>query len=407
MRPYLKTHYLFNNLTGFIFATMKYFCSILCLFIVWMIPLRADAQKQLPDFSVKTLSGNKIQVSWNNPYPNCIQLAVQRSVDSVRNFRTIFSSQSPELISNGFVDAKPLPGNRSYYRIFYVLQGGAWFYTNSQSVLVSPSAFRQDIQSQSNGGKTIPISANAGNKEISLFIRNMLAYRFTRQEYQAFRDSINHQTNDGLRRLNQNSILLRTEKPRPGRERVQVYLQDLSIRSFSVNEYHRFRDSIQKGSMDTLYTIDPWHIQLRPYRLKLNEIVSVYRNDSLLVKLESRKYREFRDSINAKTKDTLVLVTVDRAEIHVYIPVYVWRPSPYIFTNANGYVTILLPNVKQHRYQVIFFEEDGKEIFRIKSVHEPELILDKTDFMHAGWFNFELYEDDKLKEKNKFQLTRN
>lgn len=377
-----------------------------------MNPLQLYAQKQLPDFTVMELSRNKIQVSWNNPFPNCIQLAIQRSTDSSRNFRTIFSSQSPELASNGFVDTKPIAGYRNYYRIFYVLQGGNWFFTKSQFVQLIPLPLQQNKLSTENTDqpaviKIIPPTTSNEKKEISLFIKKNLAYRFTAQEYQSFRDSINHQTNDGLSRLGKNSILLRAERPRSGKERFQVYFRDLTNISFDKNEYLKFKDSIQKGSMDTLFYIDPWHIQLRQFRLRPNEIVKIYRNDSLLLELATVKYRKFKDSISTRTKDTLFLTSFDRAEIHPYKPIYVWRPSPYVFTNMNGYVTILLPKVKQHHYQVIFFEADGTEIFRIKSVHEPELILDKTDFMHAGWFSFELYEDDKLKEKNKFQLTRN
>jgi hypothetical protein len=412
MLPYPPGHYLFNNQTAFIFVIMKYICSLFCLFAICLNPLQLCAQKQLPDFTVVELSRNKIQVSWNNPFPDCIQLAVQRSTDSSRNFRTLFSSQSPELVSNGFVDTKPIAGVRNYYRIFYVRKGGNWFFTPSRYVQLVPLPLQENKPTEETkvpptNPKENPPSAVNAKKEISLFIKKVLAYRFTAAEYQAFRDSINHQTNDGLSRIGKNSILLRAERPRTGKERFLIYFRDLTSLDLSKNEYQKFRDSIQKGSMDTLYNLDPWHFQLRPYRLKPNEIVKIYRNDTLLRELTAGKYRKFRDSISTRTKDTLFLTDFDKAEIHPYKPVYVWKPSPYVFTNNNGYVTILLPKVKQHRYQVIFFEADGTEIFRIKSVHEPELILDKTDFMHAGWFHFELYEDDKLKEKNKFQLTRN
>lgn len=389
---------------------MKYLCSLFCLFAICLNPMQLHAQKQLPDFTVMELSRNKIQVSWTNHYPNCIQLAVQRSTDSSRNFRTLFSSQSPELALNGFVDTKPIPGVRNYYRIFYVLQGGSWFFTQSRFVQLVPLPIQENKLSGDNLSNVYygnPSSTGNARKEISLYIKKVLAYRFTTQEYQAFRDSINHQTNDGLSRIGKNSILLRTEQPRSGKERFIIYFRDLSSLSLNRNEYLSFKDSIQKGSLDTLFKIDPWHIQLRQYRLKTDEIVKIYRNDSLLMELTADRYRRFRDSISTRTRDTLFLTGFDKAEIRPYKPVYVWKPSPYVFTNTNGYVTILLPNVKQHRYKVIFFEADGTEIFRIKSVHEQELILDKTDFMHAGWFHFELYEDDKLKEKNKFQLTRN
>ncbi len=87
-----------------------------------------------------------------------------------------------------------------------------------------------------------------------------------------------------------------------------------------------------------------------------------------------------------------------------YIPKYVWKASIYIYTDANGYVTIALPLSKLHVYHIIFYDESGTELFQIKHVKDEKLVLDKTNFLHAGWFNFELYEDDKLKEKSRFYL---
>ncbi|HRI22238.1 MAG TPA: hypothetical protein PLA68_14855, partial [Panacibacter sp.] len=57
-------------------------------------------------------------------------------------------------------------------------------------------------------------------------------------------------------------------------------------------------------------------------------------------------------------------------------------------------------------YKVIFFENDGKKLFTVNHITETELVIDKTNFMHAGWFKFELYEDEKLKERNKILLQR-
>jgi len=34
------------------------------------------------------------------------------------------------------------------------------------------------------------------------------------------------------------------------------------------------------------------------------------------------------------------------------------------------------------------------------------LTLDKSNFIHAGWFKFELYEDGQLKEKNKLLIPK-
>jgi hypothetical protein len=34
------------------------------------------------------------------------------------------------------------------------------------------------------------------------------------------------------------------------------------------------------------------------------------------------------------------------------------------------------------------------------------VILEKSNFPKVGWYNFELFEDDKLKEKNKFLVDK-
>ena len=91
------------------------------------------AQQNLPQFSVIHLSKGNNKISWNNPHKNCIQLAVQRSTDSLINFKTILSAQSPQLEENGFIDNKAPEEGRLYYRIFYTLKGGAFYFTKTLS----------------------------------------------------------------------------------------------------------------------------------------------------------------------------------------------------------------------------------------------------------------------------------
>jgi hypothetical protein len=42
----------------------------------------------------------------------------------------------------------------------------------------------------------------------------------------------------------------------------------------------------------------------------------------------------------------------------------------------------------------------------IKKITEPYLTLDKVNFIHAGLFNFEVYEDGLLVEKHKFYIPK-
>ena len=81
-------------------------------------------------------------------------------------------------------------------------------------------------------------------------------------------------------------------------------------------------------------------------------------------------------------------------------------PSSYVYTNKEGYVFVNLPDAPQKKYHIKFFDEDGTLLFELKNITEKGLTLDKANFYHAGWFNFELYNDERLLEKHKFYLAK-
>ena len=372
-----------------------------------LICFTAFSQSLLPDFAARELTRGKIQISWNNPYRNCVQLAIQRSLDSSKNFRTIFSSQSPELASNGYVDNRPVSGVKNFYRIFYSLEGGTYFFTRAIAVEASAAASSLPVIIPStpviNTPPVAPIPTTAEKKNLtSIYLQKHILFRFDKAGYARFKDSINTKTKDKLRRLNERSV----EWIPVNKEVYYIYKDQQVVAALTKKSFLQWKDSIKHKTRDTLYALDPYHSQIRSFAPPPKAYVFIYRNDSLLQVLETALYRKFKDSVATKTKDTLYASDDQHVEIRPFVPRYVWKPSDYIFTNNKGYVTILLPLVKQHKYSVVFYEEDGSELFRIKNLKEQELILDKTDFVHAGWFYFELFEDDKLMEKNKFFLPR-
>jgi len=78
-----------------------------------------------------------------------------------------------------------------------------------------------------------------------------------------------------------------------------------------------------------------------------------------------------------------------------------------VYTNRDGYVRINLPDdEKSKKYSLKFFEENGSFLFEIKEIKEKDFKIDKTNFYHAGWFRFELYENGKLLEKHKIYLEK-
>ncbi len=370
----------------------------------------AYAQASLPNFTVRELGKGKIQISWLNQYPSCIQLSIQRSTDSSKNFRTIFSSLSPELPANGYVDNKLPQKDTIYYRLFYVLNGGAYYFSNVSAIRITKNTStlnQPDFIKKVMPGPPIAVANKVVKEGTRIIIDKNEVSLLTIEEYKAFKDSINNKTNDALRRINEHTVEWILSEKKPKKELIYIFKKGGLPITISKQAYAGFKDSIFNKTSDTLTAFGNWHKLWRPYVEKTEEFIQIYRYDSLLSEISFLQYKKFRDSIISATKDTIYMLNKYRADIHPFMPKYVWRPSTYVYTNQSGYVKISLPLHKQHRYHLIFFEEDGTEIFRIKTIKESELILDKTNFMHAGWFYFELYENDKLKEKNKFQLQKN
>lgn len=279
--------YHFKKISTPIFEAMKpIFLAGITLFLAVS---GAFAQDTLPHFSVVSVGEYKVRVSWTNPFgQKLIQINVQRSFDSTRNFQTIFSPASPALPQNGYIDDEAY-GRPLFYRIFYVFQDGEYFFTQS---------------SQPHGS---------------------------------------------------------------------VY------------------DEI---------------VEPKPVEVVAEKEISVYFGDSLLATLPYSAYMQFRDSIALKTKDTLFAKGPDKVVLKPFLVREIWKASPYVHTNKRGYLDIVLPDAGRKKYRLKITNETNELLFDIQQINEPFLTLDKANFMRAGWYFFELYEEGKLKEKNKFYLWK-
>ncbi len=202
-----------------------------------------EAQKYLPDFSVIEITRGNNKVSWNNPYKTCTLLAVQRCTDSINNFRTILSVHSPELAENGFIDKRAPVDVKVYYRIFYTLKGGDYYFT--RAVGVSTATKQNKLSSKDE--KNIPIKTNSKEKET----------------------------------------------------------------------------------------------------------------------------------------------------------------AKYLFLGVNGNIYIMLPKAKQITYKLVIFDSGNNNLFSIEKIQETEIIIEKNNFLHAGRFKYELYEEGRLLEKSSFIIQKN
>lgn len=213
------------------------------------------AQDTLPRFSARHIGDNRVIIGWVNTFTNIKQISIQRSHDSLQNFKTILTVADPKAVQNGFADNKA-PNDHMYYRIFYAMEGGSFYFSPSRRPF-------QDTAGKTAGKPLLP-----GDKKVS----------------------------------------------------------------------------------DTT--------------------------------------KVFNGTTNGTAKR----------------PSFV--PSFYVYTNKEGYVYINLPDAETKKYSIKFFEEDNTPLFEIKPIKERSLTLDKANFMHAGWFSFELYNEDKLVERHKFYLNK-
>ena len=283
-----------------------------------LLTFAARSQKTLPEFSATTKGGNRTIVSWRNAYPNITQISIQRSFDSLKNYKTILTVPDPRVLENGFVDTKA-PTPFQFYRLFIVLDSGRYLFSKPQRPVWDTAKISTDLY------------ANEVDK--------------------------------GLRREESTRIVT---------------------------------DNIRSGNPNVILNPPP----------ASTKIITIKKGDSIIMQFPETRLRQFRDSLLYKTKDTLVYLAVDSILIKPFVVKEVYKPSLYIFTGRDGHVTISLPNVTLKKYNVKFFEDDSTPIFEVKEVKESPLILDKTNFMHSGWFRFELYENGQLKERHRLYIPK-
>ncbi len=81
-------------------------------------------------------------------------------------------------------------------------------------------------------------------------------------------------------------------------------------------------------------------------------------------------------------------------------------PSSRIFSGRQQQVIIHLPDAGFKKYRVRFFDENDQFLFELNKLTDEYLILEKVNFVHSGWFHFEIYENEKMIEKNKFFVAK-
>jgi hypothetical protein len=90
-----------------------------------------QAQDTLPKFSVRNVGNKRIIIEWVNRFENASQISIQRSFDSLKNFKTILTVPDPSNPQNGYADTKA-DNDRMFYRLYILLEGGVYLFSNTK-----------------------------------------------------------------------------------------------------------------------------------------------------------------------------------------------------------------------------------------------------------------------------------
>jgi hypothetical protein len=139
---------------------------------------------------------------------------------------------------------------------------------------------------------------------------------------------------------------------------------------------------------------------------------TIYKNNQLLFTLSEKAFRQFRDSIALQTKDTLFTARDGKVVIHPYRNTSSPKTQvnknnpPMVFTDKKGYVNLHLPHAIYFNYQVRFYDLPNQLLFSIQSPKEDNLVLEKSNFIRSGWFEYEVWQNEELKEKGRIFLPK-
>jgi hypothetical protein len=104
--------------------------ALFILFISFFYSRASIAQDTLPRFSVKNVGNNRIVVGWTNAFDSVRQISIQRSYDSLKGYKSIFTVVDPTIPENGYVDTKA-PSDRMFYRLYIQLDKGVYLFSEA------------------------------------------------------------------------------------------------------------------------------------------------------------------------------------------------------------------------------------------------------------------------------------
>jgi hypothetical protein len=95
--------------------------------------------------------------------------------------------------------------------------------------------------------------------------------------------------------------------------------------------------------------------------------------------------------------DTLIDAPVKRSDS---------RTTRHIHAEKNCNLVITIPDAMNAKYKIRFFDEENGFLFQVDQITDSLLVMEKSNFLHAGRFRYELYKNDLLVERNSFLIKK-
>lgn len=129
--------------------------KIVPAFIILFVCSISHAQSldTLPKFSVRNTGNNKYVISWVNNFKNIRQISIQRSLDSLKGYRTILTVPDPTTPENGFVDTRA-SNDHNFYRLYIMLEKGVYFFSPVKKPFYDSIAMKKKILIEGNMDKS-------------------------------------------------------------------------------------------------------------------------------------------------------------------------------------------------------------------------------------------------------------
>ncbi len=334
----------------------------------------ANAQDTLPGFTASLKSSGKVLISWRNGYPIVNQISIQRSSDSLRNFTTLLTVPDPQIPENGFVDSKP-GSPKMYYRIFILFPNSKYMFTKSRRPVLERVEQPPASIKQVHGGKPKTGRGQSKQKQVVPVAPVTQSAVAEKEQSAAPANSVN---------------VVKTDPAPPAVKPVEEEEKYLILPKIDNSRIYYMMDN---SSMKKPSVTNPGKI--KSPTISVEKILFVKRRDSVIMQLEGNQVRRFSDSLVKQTKDTLYFVNADTLQIKPFIEIYkepkeVYKVSPYVYAAKDGNISIALPDYKTKKYFVAFFEPDNTPVMEVKDIKDPILIIDKTNFGHAGLVPFRI-----------------